>query len=38
MLYVSAAHRDVKIRSGDWFLEEKAKRFPLTGVFYCPDE
>ncbi|CAG5927912.1 unnamed protein product [Menidia menidia] len=27
---VCHAYRDVKIRSGEWFLEEKAKKFPVT--------
>nr|XP_015802948.2 synaptotagmin-like protein 3 isoform X1 [Nothobranchius furzeri] len=27
---VCHAYREVKIRSGDWFLEEKAKKFPVT--------
>ncbi|XP_041832755.1 synaptotagmin-like protein 3 [Melanotaenia boesemani] len=27
---VCHAYREVKIRSGDWFLEEKAKKFPAT--------
>uniref|UniRef100_A0AAQ5ZQ07 Synaptotagmin-like protein 3 n=1 Tax=Amphiprion ocellaris TaxID=80972 RepID=A0AAQ5ZQ07_AMPOC len=27
---VCHAYREVKIRSGDWFLEEKAKKFPIT--------
>lgn len=27
-------HRDVKIKSGEWFLEEKAKKFPLTTGLY----
>ncbi|XP_033505065.1 synaptotagmin-like protein 3 isoform X1 [Epinephelus lanceolatus] len=27
---VCHAYREVKIRSGEWFLEEKAKRFPVT--------
>lgn len=27
-------HREVKIMSGDWFLDEKAKKFPvMTGLF-----
>uniref|UniRef100_A0A665WKF3 RabBD domain-containing protein n=1 Tax=Echeneis naucrates TaxID=173247 RepID=A0A665WKF3_ECHNA len=34
---VCHAYRDVKIRSGDWFLDEKAKKFPVAiGVhFHC---
>ncbi|XP_029902769.1 synaptotagmin-like protein 3 isoform X2 [Myripristis murdjan] len=27
---VCHAYREVKIRSGEWFLEERAKRFPVT--------
>ncbi|XP_026174746.1 synaptotagmin-like protein 3 [Mastacembelus armatus] len=27
---VCHAYREVKIKSGDWFLEEKAKKFPAT--------
>ncbi|KAM4521940.1 synaptotagmin-like protein 3 isoform 2-T2 [Odontesthes bonariensis] len=27
---VCYAYRDVKIRSGEWFLEEKLKKFPVT--------
>ncbi|XP_038582269.1 synaptotagmin-like protein 3 isoform X1 [Micropterus salmoides] len=27
---VCHAYRDVKIRSGDWFLEERAQKFPVT--------
>ncbi|XP_018517220.1 synaptotagmin-like protein 3 isoform X1 [Lates calcarifer] len=27
---VCHAYREVKIRSGEWFLEEKAKKFPVT--------
>ncbi|KAM6915444.1 synaptotagmin-like protein 3 [Xenentodon cancila] len=27
---VCHVYREVKIRSGDWFLEEKAKKFPVT--------
>ncbi|XP_029351633.1 synaptotagmin-like protein 3 [Echeneis naucrates] len=27
---VCHAYRDVKIRSGDWFLDEKAKKFPVA--------
>uniref|UniRef100_A0A668AEK0 RabBD domain-containing protein n=1 Tax=Myripristis murdjan TaxID=586833 RepID=A0A668AEK0_9TELE len=31
---VCHAYREVKIRSGEWFLEERAKRFPVTtGLF-----
>uniref|UniRef100_A0A3Q3KHP2 RabBD domain-containing protein n=1 Tax=Monopterus albus TaxID=43700 RepID=A0A3Q3KHP2_MONAL len=31
---VCHAYREVKIKSGEWFLEEKAKRFPgTTGLF-----
>lgn len=29
----SLAHREVKIRSGEWFLEQRARKFPLaTGL------
>ncbi|KAK7907699.1 hypothetical protein WMY93_016311 [Mugilogobius chulae] len=28
---VCFAYRDVKIRSGEWFLEERSKKFPTTG-------
>ncbi|XP_037541481.1 synaptotagmin-like protein 3 [Nematolebias whitei] len=28
------AYREMKIRSGQWFLEEKAKKFPVTGDKY----
>ncbi|XP_047430469.1 synaptotagmin-like protein 3 isoform X2 [Mugil cephalus] len=31
---VCHAYRDVKIRSGEWFLEEKAKKFPVTSERY----
>ncbi|CAK6962714.1 synaptotagmin-like protein 3 [Scomber scombrus] len=31
---VCHAYRDVKIRSGEWFMEEKAKKFPATADKY----
>ncbi|KAM7367753.1 hypothetical protein PAMP_014030 [Pampus punctatissimus] len=31
---VCHAYREVKIRSGEWFLEEKAKKFPVTADKY----
>ncbi|XP_029966179.1 synaptotagmin-like protein 3 [Salarias fasciatus] len=31
---VCHAYRDVKVRSGEWFLLEKAKKFPATGDKY----
>ncbi|KAF7666128.1 hypothetical protein LDENG_00120010 [Lucifuga dentata] len=31
---VCHAYREVKVRSGEWFLEEKAKRFPVTSDRY----
>ncbi|KAM9355203.1 synaptotagmin-like protein 3 [Pholidichthys leucotaenia] len=31
---VCHAYREVKIRSGEWFLEEKAKKFPVTSAKY----
>lgn len=34
--YRSAPHREVKIRSGEWFLEERAKKYPAEpGLFHC---
>ncbi|XP_028997535.1 synaptotagmin-like protein 3 [Betta splendens] len=35
---VCHAYRDVKIRSGDWFLEERAKKFPVTGKYETAGE
>uniref|UniRef100_A0A3Q0SBA0 RabBD domain-containing protein n=1 Tax=Amphilophus citrinellus TaxID=61819 RepID=A0A3Q0SBA0_AMPCI len=31
---VCHAYRDMKIKSGEWFLEEKAKKFPVTTGLY----
>uniref|UniRef100_A0A668SYT7 RabBD domain-containing protein n=1 Tax=Oreochromis aureus TaxID=47969 RepID=A0A668SYT7_OREAU len=34
---VCHAYRDVKIKSGEWFLEEKSKKFPVnTGLYAKP--
>uniref|UniRef100_A0A3Q2W457 RabBD domain-containing protein n=2 Tax=Haplochromini TaxID=319058 RepID=A0A3Q2W457_HAPBU len=32
---VCHAYRDVKIKSGEWFLEEKSKKFPVTTGLYA---